>query len=271
MWADAVARISAGEVVVVDDALGFTTAAGALADVKSLLHLGRLRGDNVSAAIGPVIYRAMPRLWDSYRLIAWMKTDDVDVEAPYLAHAARGLDALVSALGIAERILGTPLNPAWPPLGISADPHGSLLAVGGFNGTRYAKHSDAGARKQRKLTAIWYPLSEPRWVEGAGGELVIQRPRGAPSRGGAHAADAQREMRVAPRTDRLVLFHSELIHEVLPCAHPRISLTSWAHGVGSRTNAPQKHLDMGPECTSDMCRAASDGAAPAEPRIIATG
>ena len=262
MWSDAVARISAGEVVVVDDALGFATAAGALADVKSLLHLGRLRGDNVSAAIGPVIYRAMPRLWDSYRLIAWMKTDDVEAEAPYLAHAARGLDALVSALGIAERMLGTPLNPAWPPLGISADPHGSLLAVGGFNGTRYAKHSDAGARTQRKLTAIWYPLSEPRWEEGAGGELVIQRPRGTPSR----------EMRVAPRTDRLVLFHSELIHEVLPCAHPRISLTSWAHGVGSRTNAPQKHLDMGPECTSDMCRAASDhGAARAEPRMIPTG
>ena len=81
MWADAVARISAGEVVVVDEALGFATAAGALADVKSLLHLGRLRGDNVSAAIGPVIYRAMPRLWDSYRLIALMKTDDVEAEA----------------------------------------------------------------------------------------------------------------------------------------------------------------------------------------------
>ena len=253
MWADAVARLGRGEVVVVDDVLGGAAAAGALADVKALLRAGRLRGDNVSAAIGPAIYRAVPRLWDSYRLIAWMKTDEIESSAAHLAAASHGLNAIVAALGIAERALRSPLNPAWPPLGVAPDPHGSLLAVGGFNGTRYAIHTDAGARKQRKLTAIWYPLTEPGWTDGAGGELVVRRPRATTTAG---RAGGERAVRVAPRTDRLVLFHSELVHEVLPCAHPRISFTSWAHGVGARVRPPPQHLDMGPACTSDMCRAA---------------
>ena len=114
-----------------------------------------------------------------------------------------------------------PLSPDWPHTGMAADPAGCLLSVVGFNGTRYALHTDANARqgRRRKLTAVYYPAFEPAWAPGDGGELRLLLANGS-------------ELRAAPRADRAVLFRPELRHEALPCRGPRITLTVWGHGRG---------------------------------------
>ena len=120
---------------------------------------------------------------------------------------------------------------------------GALLSLSGFNGTRYALHTDAGARATRKLTAIYYPPFEPAWSFGAGGELRVMLADG-------------RNATLPPLPDRLVLFHSELPHEVLPSRTPRISLTAWGLGRGARRRPAPVELDMSLQCTSDMCQQA---------------
>ena len=87
------------------------------------------------------------------------------------AHLA--LRTLLHEIGKAEARLSTPLSASWPASGLAHDPQGALLSVSGFNGTRYALHTDSGARASRKLTAIYYPCFEPEWSPGDGGELLV--------------------------------------------------------------------------------------------------
>jgi SM-20-related protein len=77
-------------------------------------------------------------------------------------------------------------------------------------GARYVRHRDAvaGKRDARRVTAIFY--LNP-WRPGDGGELVIH-PSGA---------------KIEPVLDRLVVFRSELEHEVLETAAVRLAVTAW--------------------------------------------
>lgn len=234
----AIPTLGRGEVLVIDSALGARAAGAVLDDVKRKLVAGALVGDNVSAVLAPAIYSALPGLWDSYRLISWLHPD---ARFPALAHAMRALGRLCDSLGLAETRLQQPLSPAWSPSGFDADPQGFLLALNGFNGTRYAQHTDVAGRPRRKLSVIYYPRVDPPWAPGDGGELVVLEGSG-------------RERRVEPRADRVVLFHSELTHEVLPCRIARVSLTKWALGNGERRAPPPKRLDLAQLCTSDMCQ-----------------
>ena len=61
---------------------------------------------------------------------------------------------------------------------------------------------------------------------------------------------------IAPLADRLVLFHSELAHEVAVTRMPRISLTVWGFGHATRRAPPPSTLDLAPRCTSDHCQKA---------------
>ena len=271
------ARLCAGEVVVLDGALGAAAASGVLHDTKKLVSLGLLRSDAVYAEAGVqmlaeltsrgsgektagrgaslmrTIYSAMPGLWDSYRLIAWLHAESTVVAPLGAAVRSRGtaaldaaivsLRAVLQAIGDAERRLSLPMSPAWPAEGLQADPQGALLSVSGFNGTRYALHTDSGARATRKLTAIYYPRFEPAWAPGSGGELRVVLADGS-------------NTTVSPLADRLILFNSELLHEVLPAQSPRVSLTAWGLGRGTRRRAAPTALDMSLQCTSDMCRQA---------------
>lgn len=265
-------RLGSGEAVVVDSALGAGLAAGVLQDTKRLVAKGWLRSDTVYAAAGAqmlaelsspggrsashgtslmrTLYAAMPTLWDSFRLIAWLQpapsrgstarsTTTAAIDAAHLA-----LRTLLHEIGKAEARLSTPLSASWPASGLAHDPQGALLSVSGFNGTRYALHTDAGARASRKLTAIYYPCFEPEWSPGDGGELRVM------------LANGSRSQHVVPRADRLVLFESGLQHEVLPSRVSRISLTVWGLGIGARQLPPPFSLDLVHRCTSDMCQAA---------------
>ena len=89
--------------------------------------------------------------------------------------------------------------------------------------------------------AVYFPRSEPAWQPGDGGELRIECDGG--------------EQRVSPRTDRLVLFHADLAHEALPPlrGRPRISLSVWGLGVGTRRQPANQRVDLSHRCTSDLC------------------
>lgn len=270
-------RLGRGQVVVLDDALGAAAASGVLKDTKRLVASGLLRSDAVYAEAGAqmlaeltargsgeraagrgaslmrTIYSAIPGLWDSYRLIAWLHAESGVAAPPGAAVRSRGtaaldsailsLRAMLDAIGDAERQHSLPMSPAWPAEGLQADPQGALLSVSGFNNTRYALHTDSGARATRKLTAIYYPQFEPSWSPGSGGELRVVLADGS-------------NTTLSPLADRLILFHSELLHEVLPAQSPRISLTAWGLGRGTRRRVAPTTLDMSLQCTSDMCRQA---------------
>ena len=260
-------RIASGEPVVLDNALGAGLAAGVLQGTKRLVAAGVLCSDTVYAAAGVqllaemsspstegsasgrgdllmrTLYSAMPGLWDSFRLVAWLQ--------PGSAQRHRGTEAIDAAIvalrtllreiGDAEARLSIPLGASWPASGLAHDPQGALLSVSGFNGTRYALHTDSGARATRKLTLIYYPRFEPPWRPGDGGELRVL------------LADGSQRL-LAPRADRLVLFESGLQHEVLPSRVARISLTVWGLGRGARQRPPPSALDLSHRCTSDMCQ-----------------
>ena len=50
------------------------------------------------------------------------------------------------------------MSAAWPARGL-ADMPIALLAVTGFNGTRYALHCDSQSQASRKVTLTYYPGS----------------------------------------------------------------------------------------------------------------
>ena len=114
------------------------------------------------------------------------------------------------------------------------------------NSTRYGLHTDPGARHARKLTLLYYPAP---WTPAAGGELRVWA--------SGNATTEPPTSVIAPLADRLVLFHSELAHEVAVTRMPRISLTVWGFGAGAARGAPPPStLDLAPRCTSDHCQKA---------------
>ena len=270
-------QLHRGRVIVLDGALGDGVASAVLNDTKRLLAAGMLMADSPLAVADEAVratggaagatalremlgtvYESAPGLWDSYRLIAWLDATALDRwNAAASAHRRRYLGlataltrlrALLSRIGAAEISTGRPLSPAWPADGLGDDPDGSLLSVNGFNGTRYALHTDAASRTSRKLTCVYYPHFDPPWQLGDGGELAV------PAEGGA----GDPEVRLAPRSDRLLLFNSEVPHQVLPSRIARISLTLWGVGRNARLRPAPRRLDTSHQCTSDLCRRAAD-------------
>lgn len=86
---------------------------------------------------------------------------------------------------------------------------------GGF----YRRHSDAQNATRRVLTGVYYV--DTKRPKSARGNLRIHLPLEA-------------EKQIAPKADRLVLFRSDLEHEVLPLApndSPRCAITQWFYDV----------------------------------------
>ena len=95
------------------------------------------------------------------------------------------------------------------------------------DGARYVRHSDVGPQTpDRRLTCIYY--LNPNWTRADGGELRLYLPasRVRESAGGVQPVDP---CDVAPRMDRLIIFRSEIEHEVLPSAAPRLALSGWIY------------------------------------------
>lgn len=148
----ALRRLHAGDVLVLDGALGESAASGVLHDTKRLLALGFLRSDSVYAEVGAqmiaemsagrsgstagrgaslmrMLYSSMPGLWDSYRLIAWLHAESSTYTGSALHRGTAALDAAINSLrsllndiGDAERQHSLPLSPAWAADGLLADP-----------------------------------------------------------------------------------------------------------------------------------------------------
>ena len=249
-------QLAAGRAIVVDAALAEGSASAALHDARQLLAAGALQAEmpsahffpGVPASFASSLYGAVPCVYDMFRLVHWLPVSGSGPAVPALHDISERLRSLALALGRAERQLAEPMSPRWAATGVTPDAHGALLAVSGFNGTRYAMHADDQYNRDRKLTLTYYPHTDGGDA-GAGALRVVQA-------GGA-------SVRVGPRTGRLVLFRADLPHEVEPTAsgRPRLSLTVWAHGVGepraaepaswSPAAAPTRHQHY---CTSTMCR-----------------
>jgi SM-20-related protein len=87
--------------------------------------------------------------------------------------------------------------------------HYAHYPVGSF----YKRHSDRHAKgSARRVSSVFY--LNPNWKETEGGELVIYNANGEASR-------------IKPELGTLVLFLSELEHEVLPTHRERKSITGW--------------------------------------------
>ena len=88
--------------------------------------------------------------------------------------------------------------------------HLAVYQAGGF----YKRHSDRHQKSSsRRLSLVLY-LNET-WQESDGGQLVIYL--------------ENETIEVAPLAGRMVVFMSEMEHEVLPTNINRYSVTGWAH------------------------------------------
>jgi SM-20-related protein len=81
-------------------------------------------------------------------------------------------------------------------------------------GKGYLKHRDRFREKPHRVLSMVYYLNE-NWQLGDGGELDIFDNR------------IKKLETIAPRMNRLVIFKSEMVHEVLPSIKSRYSLTTW--------------------------------------------
>ncbi|MEY2937870.1 MAG: hypothetical protein RL062_459 [Bacteroidota bacterium] len=88
--------------------------------------------------------------------------------------------------------------------------HLAVYRAGGF----YKRHSDRHQQSSTRRVSFVLYLNET-WKEKDGGQLKIYL--------------EDREVEVAPLSGRLVVFLSELEHEVLPTTVNRYSVTGWAH------------------------------------------
>lgn len=79
----------------------------------------------------------------------------------------------------------------------------------------YGRHKDTfrDRGRTRVLTVLFY--LNPGWQHGHGGALEVFLPSGT--------------VTVEPRHNRLLVFMSELEHQVLPVEAPRLALTAWFH------------------------------------------
>jgi SM-20-related protein len=87
--------------------------------------------------------------------------------------------------------------------------HYALYEEGSF----YKKHLDQFSKNDSRVFSMIMYLNA-NWQEGDGGELVIYK--------------ENETVKIAPSLGRMVFFDSEnLVHEVLPTAVPRMSITGW--------------------------------------------
>ena len=98
-------------------------------------------------------------------------------------------------------------------------------------------YDNPGPPNRRKLTCLVY--LNPAWVDGDGGELVVQQFGGE-------------TVVIPPLHDRLALFYSDrVLHHVLPARRPRYCFTVWIDGVEGSVNTDEdvllraKHLRVG--------------------------
>jgi hypothetical protein len=136
------------------------------------------------------------------------------------------------------------------------------------DGARYVRHSDVGPQTaDRRLTCIYY--LNPNWQRQDGGELRLYLPSGS-GRAGSGKVQYFDPCDVAPRMDRLIIFRSEIEHEVLPSMASRLALSGWIYSpVSIESCFPELLLrempdldmpenaalvGMGPNATSTFCR-----------------
>lgn len=81
-------------------------------------------------------------------------------------------------------------------------------------GKGYLKHRDRFREKPHRVLSMVYYLNEG-WQNGDGGELDIFDSR------------VKKLLTIEPKMNRLVVFKSEMIHEVLPSNKARYSVTTW--------------------------------------------
>lgn len=86
-------------------------------------------------------------------------------------------------------------------------------------GEFYALHRDNPQQKNdRMISAVYY--LHPQWQENWGGELRLQ--------------DKHDQWHILqPKPNRIALFQSDLLHEVLPAQHQRLSITAWLRSGNS--------------------------------------
>jgi [Skp1-protein]-hydroxyproline N-acetylglucosaminyltransferase len=90
------------------------------------------------------------------------------------------------------------------------------VAYYGPNGAQYSQHSDVSPLiPTRRLTFILYLRETPK-VSNPGGHLRLQTLTGA-------------SVDIAPKMNRMVIFRSNLLHQVLPSYFDRYAMTLWAH------------------------------------------
>lgn len=101
-------------------------------------------------------------------------------------------------------------------LGIQeAEAHFACYNAGEF----YALHRDNPQGKNGRIISTVYYLHE-EWQEDWGGELRLQ--------------DKNDQWHIiAPKTNRIAIFQSDLLHEVLPAKHQRLSITAWLRSGNS--------------------------------------
>ena len=83
------------------------------------------------------------------------------------------------------------------------------------NGTYYKPHRDVHRQGSSRVVSFVHYLN-PDWQKGHGGELVIYGDDGV-------------VQTIPPMYGRTVFFLSEMLHEVLPTACMRRSITGWMH------------------------------------------
>ena len=80
-------------------------------------------------------------------------------------------------------------------------------------GSFYALHRDNPQQKNdRVISAVYY--LHPEWQADWGGQLRLQDKHGA-------------WQIIEPRPNRIAIFQSDLLHEVLPATQQRLSITAW--------------------------------------------
>ena len=80
-------------------------------------------------------------------------------------------------------------------------------------GSFYALHRDNPQQKNDRVISTVYYL-HPEWQADWGGQLRLQDKHGA-------------WQIIEPRPNRIAIFQSDLLHEVLPATQQRLSITAW--------------------------------------------
>ncbi|CAJ1356090.1 unnamed protein product [Effrenium voratum] len=173
--------------------------------------------------------------------VLWIDEGKYGSRWPHVCRGVRALKAIAHALNPAlslhhQRLCdaGEPAHQAPPvaPAALEAVltvPVKAMLACYPGNGARYIPHTDSkyieniGKSNPRELTAIIY-ANPPDWTTCRDGGALRIYPG---SQGLEACPEASNPVVVEPIGGRLVVFFSDLWHEVLPAHRPRSALTLW--------------------------------------------